>query len=349
VKIALIAPPFISVPPKKYGGTELFVAHLAEGLVDRGHEVIVYANGESTVRCELRWLFPRAQWPLQSVNDGTLRNLHHSAWALKDADDAHVEVVHLNDASAVPLTRFLRTPAVHTLHHPHEAELSEIYMAHPQVFYIAISDRQRQRERMRHMRTIHHGIRLSDYRYSEDKHGYLSFLGRIAPIKGVHTAIAVARRAGIPLKIAGEIQPQFKPYWESAVLPHVDGRLVEYVGEATPDIKNDLLAHSNALLFPIEWEEPFGLVMLEAMACGTPVIALPGGAVREVVQNGVSGWICRDVDELAARAVNPAVAPRSCRAYVERHFSVERMVECYERVYQEVSTAALVEQTCQTS
>jgi glycosyltransferase involved in cell wall biosynthesis len=161
----------------------------------------------------------------------------------------------------------------------------------------------------------------------------MCFLGRIAPVKGAHRAIEVAKRTGIPLKLAGEIQPTFQSYWENDIKPHVDGRLVEYVGEATPPIKNELLANASALLFPIEWEEPFGLVMIEAMACGTLVLAFPGGAVPEVVRNGVSGWICRDVDEMAERACNLRIEPSSCREYVARHFSVELMAERYERAY----------------
>ena len=154
---------------------------------------------------------------------------------------------------------------------------------------------------------------MEDYAFKADKQPYLAFLGRMAPVKGPHLAIEVAKRAGLPLKLAGEVQPLFEDYWKTQVLPEIDGREIEFVGEASLDIKNELLGNASALLFPIQWNEPFGLVMIEAMACGTPVIALPGGAVPEVVRDGVSGWICRDVDEMAARAVDIGISPASCR------------------------------------
>ena len=333
MRIALIAPPFIPVPPKGYGGTELFIAQLGEGLVARGHEVTVFANGASTVRSTLRWTFPQADWPPQPGGGAMLKNLDHSAWAMSVARDEDFDLVHVNDALAVPMSRFLSKPVVHTLHHPHDQELSALYARHPCVQYVTISAAQRAQESMRHLRTIHHGIRLEDYRFSARKQPYLAFLGRMAPVKAPHLAIEVARQAGLPLKLAGEIQPIFRDYWRTMVEPHVDGRTVEFVGEASLDVKNDLLANASALLFPIQWDEPFGLVMIEAMACGTPVIALPGGAVAEVVSEGVSGWICGGLDEMAVRARNLDIPPDACRRYVQQRFSLERMVTDYESLY----------------
>ena len=337
MRIAIVAPPFIAVPPPAYGGTELFIAQLAETLTARGHHVIVYANGQSRVRCEVRWLFAESAWPPLQMAEANLRNIHHCAWALSDANLAEVDIVHTNDPGAVPMTRFVHAPVVHTLHHVHEPSISELYGAHSRVSYVAISDRQREQESMPHIQTIHHGIRVADYPFKDGRRSYLAFLGRIAPVKGVHHAITVAQRTGIPLKMAGEIQPAFRDYWECEIRPHVDGRLIEYIGEATPNVKNDLLMDALALLFPIEWEEPFGLVMVEAMACGAPVLALPRGSVREVVRDGVSGWICRNVEEMANRARDlPSISPTSCREYVTRRFSVEHMAERYERAFQNV-------------
>jgi len=186
-----------------------------------------------------------------------------------------------------------------------------------------------------HVQTIHHGIDLSRYRLCENKKHYLSFLGRIAPVKGTHLAIAVAKKSGIPLKIAGEVQPLFRDYFESEVKPHIDGKFVEYVGEADLATKNELLGNSLALLFPIQWDEPFGLVMIEAMACGTPVLALPGGSVKEVVSDGVSGYVCCSVEELARRAreIETSIRPATVRFYAKEYFSLERMVAEYEHLY----------------
>jgi glycosyltransferase involved in cell wall biosynthesis len=334
--VALIAPPFIAVPPVAYGGTELFVAQLAESLLERGHDVTVFANGESTVRCPVRWTFPETDWPPRAGDGATLKNLDHSAWAVHMASTGDFDIVHINDALAVPLSRFVSIPVVHTLHHPHEPSLSSFYVRHPWVHYVAISQAQRAREPLPRMTIIHHGLRLEDYGVKDRKQPYLAFLGRMAPCKGPHLAIEAAKRAGIPLRMAGEVQPLFQEYWDTMVQPHIDGRQVEFIGPATLDVKNDLLSNASALLFPIQWDEPFGLVMIEAMACGTPVLALPGGSVGEVVSEGVSGWICEDVGDMARRAACLDIPAASCRAHVERYFSMDRMAANYEALYKQI-------------
>ena len=336
MRIALIAPPFISVPPQKYGGTELFVAVLADALHAKGHQVVVYANGDSRVNCELRWRYRRARWPIVDAAVAPLENLDHTVWALHDAAKS-ADVIHLNDAIGLPATMFVDRPIVLTLHHPHIESMSEFYSAYPRVDYVAISAAQARCESMPRVEVVHHGLPLERYTFRAQKDDYVAFLGRMAPCKGAHRAIEAARRAGVRLKLAGEIQPIFHDYWESQVLPHVDGRDVEYVGEADFDRKNDLLSRAQACLFPIDWDEPFGLVMIESMACGTPVLALPGGSVPEVVCDGVSGWICRDVDDMAARLGSLDVAAASCRTWVERHFSVDRMTAGYIDLYQRIA------------
>jgi glycosyltransferase involved in cell wall biosynthesis len=207
------------------------------------------------------------------------------------------------------------------------------------VNYVTISDFQRHRERMPRIRTIHHGLDVSLYQFQPKKQQYLSFLGRIAPIKGTHLAIQVARQSGIPLKIAGEVQPLYRDYYESEIKPHIDGRFIEYIGEADLEAKNELLGNSLAMLFPIQWNEPFGLVMIEAMACGTPVLAFSGGSVPEVVKDDVSGYICRDVAEMAERAKTLAIPPSTVRDYVERYFTIDRMVDEYLQLYSEIVDA----------
>jgi glycosyltransferase involved in cell wall biosynthesis len=336
MRIAIIAPPFIPVPPVNYGGTELFIAHLARGLTARGHGVTVYANGESRLPCEVRWIYEEADWPLADPANSTLKHLTHVSWAMREVSD-RFDVLHLNDAMATFFAPFVNVPTVKTLHHPHEAPLTELYRRQSQITYVAISNDQRRREPLSRIRTIPHGIDVERYRFEAKKGNYLAFLGRIAPIKGTHLAIQVARASGLPLKIAGEIQPIFRDYWEREIEPHVDGRHIEYVGEVGFDAKNDLLAHARALLFPIEWDEPFGLVMIEAMACGTPVLALPGGSVREVVDEGVTGYVCRDVDDMAARAVGLAIDPVQCRRHAETRFHVDLMVRRYEALFLELA------------
>jgi len=343
MRIALIGPPFIEIPPRRYGGTELFIGNLATQLQAEGHDVTVYGNGQSTVDVPVKWRYPRAEWPLHDGVRAQLKNVDHTSWAMEDAASS-ADIIHLNDIVGVAFTRFVDLPTVLTVHHPHEPALTEHYVRYPDVHYVAIAEWLAGREPMPNMHVVHHGIPVETYAFSAKKGDYVAFLGRMAPCKGPHLAIAAARRAGIRLKLAGEIQPTFSDYWEREVLPLIDGDQIEYVGEADRALKNSLLAGARALLFPIQWEEPFGLVMIEAMACGTPVIAFSGGAVDEVVADGVNGWICRDVDEMAARAASPGIDPAACRDFIEDRFSVDRMTERYVNVYERAllgsSTAA---------
>jgi glycosyltransferase involved in cell wall biosynthesis len=319
-----------------YGGTELFIAQLAEGLKSRGIDVVVYANGESTVNVAVKYMYAESQWPIQGEIYDNLKDVNHTTWAVRDAS-RDCDIIHLNNVPGIASSRYVDLPFVYTMHHPHQDGLSEFYKFFPRIEFVTISDFQRHCEKLPNIRTIHHGIDLSLYQVREKKQDYLSFIGRIAPVKGTHLAIAAAKKAGIPLKIAGEVQPIFRDYFESEIKPHIDGKWVEYIGEADLEAKNDLLGNSRAMLFPIQWNEPFGLVMVEAMACGTPVLALPGGSVPEIVRDGVSGYVCHSVDELAERTRDlGSMSPLECREYVEANFSLERMVGDYANLYTEI-------------
>ncbi len=337
MRIALIASPFISVPPKRYGGTELFISQLAEGLTRIGIEVVVYANGNSTVKAPLRSLYPQDDWPIDDSMFCNLKDLDHTSWSVGDCWDT-ADIIHLNNAPCLAFSRLRGPRWVYTMHHPHVPSLTAFYAGFPNVEFVSISDFQKKQEPLERIRMIHHGIDFDLYRLQTKKAGYLSFLGRIAPIKGVHNAIEIAKRSGIPLKIAGEIQPMYREYFNSRVKPHLDGRFIEYVGEVDLALKNELLGNSMALLFPIEWDEPFGLVMVEAMATGTPVIAFPGGSVAEIVRDGVSGFICCSIEDAATRAREvQAMKAASVRAYAEKRFSAGRMVQDYLSLYRELA------------
>jgi glycosyltransferase involved in cell wall biosynthesis len=335
MKIALVAPPFIAVPPKKYGGTELFIAELVNGLKENGINVVLYTNGESTAPVECRYIFQKEDWPAELPIEHNLKQLSHASWAIKDAA-GQADLIHVNSAPAVACSRFVDAPFVCTIHHTYDTEIAKYYAMLPTVNYIAISDAQRRRLPMPKMRTIHHGIDLSVYPFQQGKEPYLSFLGRIAPAKGTHLAIEIAKRAGIPLKIAGDIQAEHQKYWETEIRPHVDGRFIEYLGRLAFQEKNELLGNSLAMLFPVQWDEPFGLVMIEAMACGTPVLALPGGAVAEVVREGVSGNVRGSAADLVECARNLKIPATTVRAYAEEFFSVQRMTRDYISLYSEI-------------
>lgn len=337
MRVALIASPFIPVPPARYGGTELFLAHLAEGLKAHGIEVVLYSNGESKLEVENRWIYRNAEWPIQSDASGQMKDLNHCSWAITDAE-RDCDLIHVNSPIGVAFSRKSSLPFVCTLHHPNVKELSEFYRDFPAIQYVAISRFQADGERLPLIRTIHHGLDTSKYRLQTEKQDYLCFLGRIAPIKGTHLAIEIAKRSGIPLKIAGEIQPLFRDYYDAQVKPHVDGKFIEYVGEADLEAKNQLLGNAKALLFPIQWDEPFGLIMIEAMACGTPVLALPGGAVPEIVRPGVSGEIAKNAEELALKAKSlDGFDPYCLRQYVEHSFSVDAMTRKYIALYRDLA------------
>ena len=203
MKIALIAPPFIPVPPIRYGGTELFVGHLAEALCQLGHHVVVYANGESTVNAETRWYYRNSMWPPTGSFSETLKEVTHTAWAIRDASET-CDIIHINNTFGLPYSRFVGSPFVCTIHHPHEEILSEFYCQYSQTQYVTISRNSQRAEPMPHVRTIRHGVNIAKYKFSSKKQPYFTFLGRLVPEKGAHIAIEVAKRTGIPLKIAGK-------------------------------------------------------------------------------------------------------------------------------------------------
>jgi glycosyltransferase involved in cell wall biosynthesis len=335
MRVALVASPFISIPPSRYGGTELFISNLAEGLERRGIDAVVYCNGESTVQAEKRWCYPKAEWPLATETAGVLKELEHVAWSIHDAG-RDCDLIHINSASAATFSRFVSAPFVCTVHHAYEQALTSFYERHPEIHYTAISHHQASLHPTLEMRTIHHGLDFRKYRLQPKKENYLCFLGRIAPMKAPHLAIEAAKKAGIPLKIAGEIQPVFRSYFDNMVKPHLDGNMVEYVGEVGLEEKNQLLGSSMGMLFPIQWEEPFGLVLIEAMACGTPVFAFRSGAVPEIVLDGVSGRLCASVEEMASAITTSSFTPSAVRACAEGKFSVELMVDRYVDLYQTI-------------
>lgn len=318
-----------------YGGTELFIGQLAAALQDEGIGVVVYTNGESTLPVEKRWLYEKPQWPIEGEVYDNLKDLNHTAWAVHDAASS-CDILHLNNVAGLVCSRFVPKPFVYTVHHPYVPGLNDFYRFYPQINYVTISDFQREKLQMPKIRTIHHGLDMSAYEPTLNKRSYLSFLGRIAPIKGTHLAIQVAKQTGIPLKIAGEVQPIFKTYFEREIKPHLDGKFIEFIGEADLHAKNELLGNSLALLFPIQWDEPFGLVMIEAMACGTPVLAFPCGAVPEVVKDGVSGYLCHSLEEMADRAQNLNFDPAAVRQYAEANFSIGTMAAKYTSLYLEL-------------
>jgi glycosyltransferase involved in cell wall biosynthesis len=341
VRVALVAPPWYTVPARGYGGTELIVALLADGLVARGHDVTLFASGGSRTRARLVSPLDRPP-PAPMLGEPWIATYH--ALAAYDAIDGSFDVVHDHTAPVGPALAARRhgVPAVHTLHGQWTEQTRSFYgLLHERVHLVAISAAQAAGNRdVRYRAIVHNGIDLDAYPLRREKEDFLVFIGRANPEKGPTTAIAVARRVGLPLVMVVKRQePPERAYWNDCVAPllHEGVTVLENV---THEHKVDLLGRARALLFPIQWPEPFGLVMAEAMACGTPVVTRPLGAAVEVVDDGVTGFL-RTTDADLAAAVDAAAgcAPDACRARVEERFSAGAMVAGYEAVYRSVSGA----------
>lgn len=335
MRIAVVASPFVPVPPVTYGGTELFIATLARYFCLAGHEAVVYTNGESTVPApvERRFLYPKTEWPVNSVVYQGLKELHHTLWSVRDASES-CDIIHLNGPAGLSASLFTAQPVVSTLHHPHSETFRNHYLLNSSVSYVTLSKFQQLQEAPLKTTVIQHGVDMLAHTPGNGDGKYLCWLGRISPIKGAHLAIQCAKQLGIPLKIGGDVQPVYQKYFDEMVKPEIDGEFIHYLGELDLKGKNELFGGALAMLFPISWDEPFGLVMIEAMACGTPVIALRRGSVPEVVKDGVSGCVCDSVEEMIERYEEAANLDRKgIRAYAEKHFSASRMAQDHIELY----------------
>lgn len=344
MRIAQVAPLFERVPPSRYGGTERVVSYLTEELVRRGHAVTLFASGDSLTRARLVPATERAL-RLDDSNRDALAVAHTRELALVAARAREFDVIHCHvDHPAFPYSSLLGTPVVHTLHgrldHPHLAPLFRELRHAP---FVSISQAQRAplaRVGVRWAGTVHHGIPVERYPLSTAPSGYLAFIGRLSPEKRPDLAIEIARRTGLPLRIAAKADPTERAYFETEIRPHLDDPLVEYLGEIGDADKPALLGGALALLFPIDWPEPFGLAMIEAMACGTPVIARPCGAVPEIVVPGRTGFVGESIVDLVDGVKRIDTIDRTeCRRHVEARFSVERMTDGYEAIYRRLVRA----------
>ncbi|GBD25643.1 Spore coat protein SA [bacterium HR30] len=336
MRIAQVAPLIESVPPKLYGGTERVVSYLTEALVDMGHEVTLFASGDSDTRARLVSTCSRALRLDPSVRDPLPHTLLLIERVRQMADEFDVLHFHV-DLLHFPVFRSLRERTLTTLHGrldlPDLVPLAREFSDMP---VVSISDAQRAPlPWMRWVATVPHGLPKDLLRFQPKPDGYLAFLGRISPEKGPDRAIRIARRAGLPLKIAAKVDRADEAYFETVIRPMLRQPGVEFLGEITEAEKSQFLGGAMALLFPVDWPEPFGLVMIEAMACGTPVIAFRRGSVPEVLEHGVSGFIVNDEGE-ALRAVERLneLDRREIRCAFERRFTAQRMARDYLALYE---------------
>jgi glycosyltransferase involved in cell wall biosynthesis len=337
MRIAQIGPLYEPVPPPLYGGSERVVSWLTEELVRRGHEVTLFASGDSRTDARLVAPCARALRLDPARPDPIALHVIELAEAFERASEFDVLHCHV-DYLAFPFGRFVATPQVHTLHGRldlgHVARVAARFADAP---LVSISDRQRAplaHLDLRWIATVHHGLPVADIPFQANPRGdYLAFLGRISREKRPDLAIAIARRLGLPLRMAAKVDPSDREYFEE-IRPLLDDPLIEFLGEIGDRDKWRLLGDALCLLFPIDWPEPFGLTMIEALACGTPVAARPCGSVPEVIREGEVGYIADSVDDFVAAIKRIDVIDRArCRRYVEDHFSVGVMTDRYEAVY----------------
>lgn len=339
MKIAQIAPLWERVPPPAYGGTELIVGLLTEELVRRGHEVTLFASGDSITSAELVSIHPQALRLDPTVKDYGVYDLLNLCRVYEQADQFDIIHSHVG-CSALPYANLVKTPTVHTLHGIFTPDNEKLFIHAKKQPFVSISHSQREvRLNLNCVSTVYNGIDPNRYTYhpQPDNPPYLAFLGRMSLEKGPHLAIEIAKRTGLPLKMAGKVDPVDREFFATQVKPHIDGKQIEYLGEATHEDKSPLLGGAIATLFPITWREPFGLVMVESMIVGTPVIAMNMGSVPEVMEHGTSGFICDTVDEcVAAVSKIPHLSRQTCRDYVLENFSAKRMADGYEAVYMQL-------------
>lgn len=343
MRIAQVAPLWEQVPPPAYGGTELVVSLLTEELVNRGHEVTLFASGDSTTQAKLESVHHRALRLDTTVKDPHIYDMLNMIQVSEQAD--RFDIIHSHvGCVALPYVHLVKTPIVHTLHGIFTPDNKKLFAhVHNQPF-ISISDSQRDTELgLNYVSTVYNGIDPHTYEFypQPEQPPYLAFLGRMSPEKGAHLAIAIAQRSGWHLKMAGKIDPVDVEYFETQILPHIDHQQIEFLGEANHQQKSVLMGGAVATLFPITWQEPFGLVMIESMVTGTPVIAMSLGSAPEVIAHGVSGFLCHTVDECIEAIAKAALLDRrTCRDHVLINFTAKRMTDGYEAVYRKVLGAA---------
>src|SRR5437773_9797756 len=336
MRIAQVAPLIESVPPKHYGGTERIVSYLTEELVRAGHDVTLFASGDSVTSARLIAPCQRSLRKNERCKDPVAREvllLDHVIEHVDEFDLIHFHTGYLH----FPISRYLRVPHVTTLHGRLDmSDMAPVFERFRNVPVISISNAQRQPLPWANWQaTIYHGLPSEFFAFQPNQGGYLAFLGRISPEKRVDRAIEIAKRVSMPLKIAAKVDRVDRRYFKRDIEPLLTQSHVEWVDEISDQQKNEFLGNAYALLFPIDWPEPFGLVMIEAMACGTPIIAYDRGSVPEVMENGVTGFVVRALDDAveATRQVRN-VSRAGCREVFEQHFTVTRMANDYMNVYE---------------
>lgn len=339
--IAQIAPLYESVPPKLYGGTERVVSYLTEELVRQGHEVTLFASGDSQTLARLEPIIPTALRLDSNYRDPMAHHMVLLDRVLARAPEFDILHFHI-DPLHFPLTRVLPVPHVTTLHGRLDLpDLVHLYQTFREVPVVSISEDQRlPLPGANWVGTVHHGLPSQLYPFHPAAGDYLAFIGRISPEKGVDRAIEIALQAGVPLRIAAKVDKVDREYYETVIQPMLRHPLIEHIGEIGDADKGDFLGRARALIFPINWPEPFGLAVIEALACGTPVIAYPNGALPEIVRDGETGFLVDSIAQGVSAVERIGEIDRAaCRRDFEQRFAVERMARNYLNIYRRLIQA----------
>lgn len=337
MKIAQIAPLWERVPPPTYGGIELVVSRVSDELVRRGHEVTLFASGDSQTLAKLEAVTPGALRLDPDIKEPIIYEVLAPGQVYQRAADFDIIHSHVGVWS-LALASMVSTPTVHTLHGNFTKDSKKVFGEYSTQAYISISDAQRQAD-LNYVGTVYNGIVVEEYPFVDKPQSppYLAFLGRFSPEKGPQHAIAIAKQSGMRLKMAGKVDIVDKKFFDQEIAHHIDGKQIEFLGEVNHQEKSELLANAAATLFPITWREPFGLVMIESMACGTPIVGMRMGSVPEVIAHGESGMVCDSYEEMAQVIGQVLELDRSkCREHVQNKFSVTQMVNGYEAIYEKI-------------
>jgi glycosyltransferase involved in cell wall biosynthesis len=339
MRIAQIAPLWERVPPFRYGGIELIVSLLTDELVRRGHEVTLFASGDSITKADLKSVHDQALRLDPTVKEHSLYDQMMLSGLYQQAADFDIIHSHLGHG-ALPYSSLVKTPTIHTTHGIFTPDNEKLFRQYADQPFTSISEAQREpRLGLNYVHTVYNGIDPDAYEFqaTPTQPPYLAFVGRLSPEKGPEGAIKIARAIGLPLKMAGKIDVVDREYYNETLKPLIDGEQIQYLGEVSHEEKVQLLKNAAVTLFPITWREPFGLVMIESMATGTPVIGMAMGAVPEVIAHGKTGFICHSLAEMSQMIPEAMKLDRqTCRDYVLSRFSVQTMVNEYEQAYEMV-------------
>jgi len=340
LKIAQIAPLWFSIPPKKYGGIERIVSYLTEELVRRGHDVTLFASGDSKTKAKL----------VSVINQGLISqgvpwhdwwwNNFNFAFAFEKAKEFDIIHDHWNILGA-NFQKLVKTPVLHTLHNipkntDHRWRIFDYYKKDINAVFISKSEKRNCPIKFKRDWVVYNGIDLSQFKFNLNPKNHFIWIARVSKAKGIENAILAAEKTGIELLLAGQIQPMMKDYFKTKIKPRLTKK-IRYLGELSQKELSDFYGQAKACLYPIEWEEPFGLIMAESQACGTPVIAFDRGSAREVIKDGKTGFVVKNIEEMikAIKKIDK-IDRRECRRWVEEKFTIERMVSDYEKLFYQI-------------